>query len=284
MFRSLTERQKAAFYYLTTLGLAVLVALFGPSGETAIQLLSMLTATIGVLLMLLVVTRDGYHRAGWAQLALHRAGWRYWPLAVLAPTSALAVSYGTATLTGVVSWHFAPNVPIILTTGLVISSAVALLEEVGWRGYLLPKLSAGNRRTAPALVGFLHGVWHLPLMLLTTAYNPVGNRLITVPIFLAILTSAGTIFGYLRTASGSTWPAVIMHGTWNAVWSTLAASAISDRPVSAAYLAGETGLFTLATVVVAAAILTRRGIRDRAAQPHLAEERTASHQTVAQVR
>jgi hypothetical protein len=43
----------------------------------------MLTVTAGVLLMLLVITPDGYHRAGWAELGLYHAGWRYWPLALL---------------------------------------------------------------------------------------------------------------------------------------------------------------------------------------------------------
>ncbi len=188
MFRSLTERQKAATFYLITLGMAVLVALFGPADDTGIQLLSMFRA---------------------------------------------------------------------------------LMEEIGWRGYLLPKLATGNRRAAPALVGLLHGVWHLPLMLLTTVYNPIGNRLITVPVFLAVLTAAGVIFGYLRTASGSTWPAVIMHGTFNAVWGTLAASAVTDHPVTAAYLTGETGLFTVGAVAVAAAILTiHPKMRHPVAHPH----------------
>jgi len=269
MFRSLTERQKAATFYLITLGMAVLVALFGPADDTGIQLLSMFTATAGVLLMLLVITRDGYHRAGWAQLALHRPGWRYWPLAMLVPAAALGASYGAATLAGVVSWHFAPNAPLKLAVAIVIGSAWALMEEIGWRGYLLPKLATGNRRAAPALVGLLHGVWHLPLMLLTTVYNPIGNRLITVPVFLAVLTAAGVIFGYLRTASGSTWPAVIMHGTFNAVWGTLAASAVTDHPVTAAYLTGETGLFTVGAVAVAAAILTiHPKMRHPVAHPH----------------
>ena len=83
-----------------TLGLAVLLALFGPTGTDAIQTINMFTATAGVLLMLLVVTPDGYHRAGWAQLGLQRAGFRYWPLALLAPMAVLVASYGAATLLG----------------------------------------------------------------------------------------------------------------------------------------------------------------------------------------
>jgi hypothetical protein len=89
LFRSLTEIQKGATFYLITLGMAVLLALFGPTGSDASQILNMLTATAGVLLTLLVITPDGYHRAGWAELALHRAGFRYWPLALLGPTAVL---------------------------------------------------------------------------------------------------------------------------------------------------------------------------------------------------
>ena len=172
MIRSLTEVQKGRIFYLITLGLAMLVALFGPTGTDAIQTLNMLTVTAGVLLMLLVVTPDGYHRAGWAQLGLQHAGFRYWPLALLAPTAVLVASYGAATLLGVVSWRFESDTAINLAIKIVIISFFAFFEEIGWRGYMLPKLATGYPRLAPALVGFLHGVWHLPLMLLTTAYNP----------------------------------------------------------------------------------------------------------------
>ena len=169
MVRSLTEVQKGWIFYLITLGLALLVALFGPAGVDAIQILNMLTVTAGVLLMLLVITPDGYHKAGWLELGLHRAGWRYWPLALLAPTAVLIASYAAATLVGVVSWQFESDAAINLAINLVIVSFFAFFEEIGWRGYMLPKLASGYPRMAPAMVGFLHGVWHLPLMLLTTA-------------------------------------------------------------------------------------------------------------------
>jgi hypothetical protein len=186
MFSSLTERQKGVTYYLLTLAMAILVATFGPTGGPGeadrLQILNMLTATAGVLLMLLVVTRDGYRRAGWAQLALHRAGWRYWPLALPAPAAILAASYAA-----------------------------------------------------------------------------VGNRLIVVPMFLAVLTGAGVLYGYLRDRSDSTWPAVLAHGTFNAVLGVLAGAAVSVDPLRTAYLTGESGVFTLAAVIVMAWVLTVRG-------------------------
>jgi uncharacterized protein len=218
----------------------------------------MLTATAGVLLMLLVITPDGYHRAGWAELGLHHAGWRYWPLALLGPTAVLLASYGAVTLLGEVTWQFAPDAAINLAINIVIVSFFAFFEEIGWRGYMLPKIATDYPRLAPALVGFLHGVWHLPLMLLTTAYNPVGNRLIVVPLFLAILTAAGILYGYLRNASGSLWPVVIAHGTFNAVLGVLAGAAVAANPTTVAYLTGETGVFTLVALVILAWALMRR--------------------------
>jgi uncharacterized protein len=218
----------------------------------------MLTVTTGVLLMLLVITPDGYHKAGWAQLGLHHAGFRYWPLALLAPMAVLVASYGAATVLGVVSWRFAPDTAVNLAINIVIVSFFAFFEEIGWRGYMLPKLETGYPRLAPALVGFLHGVWHLPLMLLTTAYNPVGNRWIVVPLFLAVLTAAGVLYGYLRDASGSLWPVVIAHGTFNAVLGVLAGAAVAENPTLAAYLTGETGIFTLLAVVIVAWVLVAR--------------------------
>jgi uncharacterized protein len=254
--RSLTEVQKGWIFYFITLGLALLVALFGPTGADVIQILTMLTVTAGVLLMLLVITPDGYHKAGWAELGLHRAGWRYWPLALLGPTAVLIASYGAATLLGVVSgWRFESDAVINLAINIVIVSFFAFFEEIGWRGYMLPKLASRYPRMAPALVGFLHGVWHLPLMLLTTAYNPAGNRLIVVPLFLAILTVAGILYGYLRNASGSLWPVVIAHGTFNAVLGALAGAAVIDNPNTAAYLTGETGVFTLLALIILASWL-----------------------------
>jgi uncharacterized protein len=70
-----------------------------------------------------------------------------------------------------------------------------------------------------------------------------------VPLFLAILTVAAILYGYLRNASGSLWPVVIAHGTFNAVLGALA---------GAAYLTGETGVFTLLALIIVAWVLVRR--------------------------
>jgi membrane protease YdiL (CAAX protease family) len=274
---SMTNRQKGVTFYVLTLFMAVSVALFGPDEDGPLQILSMVTPTIGVLVMLLVLTPDGYRRAGWSRLALHRPGWRGWPLALMGPAAILGVSYGATSLVGLLRWDFEADIVLNLVLSIVINSLFAVLEEIGWRGYLLPHLGIEGNISAALVVGLLHGVWHLPLMLLTTAYNPAGNRLLTVPVFLAVLTGAGVLYAYLRWASGSLLPVVVAHGTFNAVLGALGQASTTSDSAAVAYLTGETGIFTLAGVVALAIVLTRR-VRRSAVMAHVASDEPVHHE------
>ena len=75
MFRHMTGLTKATSFYGLTFGLALAVALLTRGGDGGIaEILSMLTPTVGLLLMLLVVTRDGRARDAWRSLGLGRLG------------------------------------------------------------------------------------------------------------------------------------------------------------------------------------------------------------------
>jgi len=92
MLTHLSHHAKAGIFYALAVGLAVVVALLAPTlGADGTGLLHMLTALAAVLLMLLVVTRDGYHKAGWQALSLQRAGFASWGLALLGPLLILGV-------------------------------------------------------------------------------------------------------------------------------------------------------------------------------------------------
>jgi membrane protease YdiL (CAAX protease family) len=88
--------------------------------------------------------------------------------------------------------------------------------------------------------------------------QPSREPALTVPILLAVLTGAGVIYAYLRWTSGSIWPVIIAHGTFNAVLGSFAGAAVTPDAAAAAYLTGETGLFTLAGVAVTAFVLAGR--------------------------
>jgi uncharacterized protein len=110
---------------------------------------------------------------------------------------------------------------------------------------------------AVLLVGFLHGLWHLPLALLTPFYLAEGNRLFTIPIFLGLMTAAGVMYGVLRLATGSVWPSTILHATFNVLLGSFAALTVVRSPVGG-YLAGESGLILLAAAAAVALWFARR--------------------------
>jgi membrane protease YdiL (CAAX protease family) len=275
MFRNLTDPAKAAIYYALALSLGFATLLLAPMFGALITIMYMFTPLLAVLLMLLVVTRDGYTKAGWAVLGLRHRGGHAWGLAVLLPALTLGFGYSVVWLTSVASFA-APagglaTLPIEMAFSAAIALPLAFGEELGWRGYLLPHLAAMPRGRMLLFSGLLHGIWHLPILLLTTYYHSAGNPLIVTALFLATLTLAGVVYGYLRLATDSAWPAVIAHGAANVIWGTLNGLTIATSPITLEYLAGESGLLPLiATAVVAGWLLHRLGQGPRAAQQPIA--------------
>jgi uncharacterized protein len=77
--------------------------------------------------------------------------------------------------------------------------------------------------------------------------------LIILPLFLGTIVAVGFVYGDLRIATGSIWPASIAHGVHNAAWGALAALTVTSSPVLVnEYLAGDNGVFILITTIVAA--------------------------------
>jgi len=276
MFRNLSDLVKAGTFYALAFGLALAVAFMSQSLGEGVLLISMFTPLMAVLLMFFVVTRDGYSRAGWLSLGLHRPGFRSWGLAILLPLLAIGVAYCAAWSIGVGQ----PNMPggsafLTLPLKLLISIIIgallgALGEEVGWRGYLLPHLMPLGRTRAMLLTGFLHGVWHLPVMLLTPFYHNLGDRLIVIPLFLLSITAAGVFYGYLRLTSDSVWPAAIAHRAVNTFWDQFSTLTIPIAPLGLEYLAGESGVFTLIGIILIAGWLLYRLNQRQAASTVLA--------------
>jgi membrane protease YdiL (CAAX protease family) len=248
------------------------VPLLGP----LVTMIAMFTPLLAVLLMQLVVTRDGYTKAGWAVLGLRRTGFRALGLALLLPFLTLGFGFSVVWLTGVASFAMPSagtlaTLPLELALSAVIALPLAFGEELGWRGYLLPHLSGLGQKRALLLSGLLHGIWHLPILLLTPYYHNAGNPLIVTALFLATLTLAGVLYGYLRLTTDSVWPAVLAHGAANGFWGTFTALTITASPVALEYLAGESGVLPLiATAVVAGWLLRRLGQQPRAAQQPIA--------------
>ena len=253
MFPNLSNTARAVMFCLLALGMCTALALTWPNGEAA-AVFAMLTPALSVLIMQLVVTRDGWRRSGWASLGLGRLGTKVWAVAVLLPFGILLVSEAVLRLTGLTSWHLLPGTDgLSLVTDLPFLLAFVLFEEIGWRGYLGPLLAADGRRAPHLRTGLLHGIWHLPLVFLAThAYLTEGNRWIIVPIFVAVLTCAGQFYGWLRETTGSVYPAVLAHAAFNMGLGIAVLSTTTGNPGAVAALGREAGIATFVLVAATA--------------------------------
>jgi uncharacterized protein len=97
---------------------------------------------------------------------------------------------------------------------LVPQGILAFGEEIGWRGYLLPRLLPIGQWAALLLSGAAWGLWHAPIILLGYKY-PSHPRL-GVLAMLGTAVIGGVLFGWLRLSTNSIWPSVLGHGAVNA--------------------------------------------------------------------
>jgi uncharacterized protein len=160
----------------------------------------------------------------------------------------------------------------------ILTLTFALAEEIGIRGYLLPKLLPLGRRRALALSGLVWATWHMPLILLTPVF-PVGNKLISLPLFYGTIVAASFFYGYLRLYTGSVWPASIAHAVHNAAWGALGAfTATSSAVLVNKYLVGDFGVLILVGAVIGAVLVGRllRSGMDEAQSGGAASKATAA--------
>jgi uncharacterized protein len=262
MFTKLTDTSKAAIFSVLVLCLSVGAALLIrfldlPLSFTLAGVWSS-TPTVAALIMLLVVTREGYTKEGWKSLGLHRLGLNVWWIAfgatLLITVAASAIVWATPLASFVVPESGIINslINFFVLVG-IYTLTFALGEEIGMRGYLQPRLMSLGRTRALLVVGLVWATWHMPLYYFVAKLFPVGNVLLFLPLFYGTILAASFIFGYLRIYTGSTWPASIAHSVHNAAWSSLAMFTVASSPVLVnLYLVGDYGILILIGTVIGA--------------------------------
>jgi uncharacterized protein len=261
MFTKLSDTSKAAIFsvlvMILAVGAALLIRMQGHVPGPGLWAVWMFTPTMATLIMLLVVTREGYSKEGWKSLGLHRLGLNVWWIAfgvtLLITVAATAIVWATPLASFVLpEGGIVATVVDFLFKVVVFTLTFTLGEEIGWRGYLLPKLLSLGRTPALLLVGLIWAPWHLVLFFLTPFF-PMGNVLIFVPLFVGTIVAASFFFGYLRLYTGSVWPASIGHSVHNAAWDTLGALTATSSPVLVnLYLVGDNGILILVATALGA--------------------------------
>jgi uncharacterized protein len=201
----------------------------------------MFAPAIAAVLMRLFVSREGVR----GSLGPIRC-WRAYLIAVAGPIMLVAATIGVSVAAGLGEFHLGGTLPawqvllLLLVVGTPISAVLALGEEYGWRGYLLPRLLPLGEVKASILVALVWAPWHLPVLLV--GLNFPGKHPLAV---LAVMTAAtlplSLLFTRLFVASGGAVLAVaLFHGTLNA---------FSDRLADSMHLTGDPFVVSVGGIV-----------------------------------
>lgn len=304
-------RSIAAFLVLA-FGLAWLVALplwigdgLADPAFTPTAMLMMTTPSIAAVLVVFFVERPP-HRARalglWPLRPLGRlSGWVAAGIAVSMAMVLLALPVGAllgvypADFTGLSGFRQAlqdqvgpGQVPG--SVGVLVAAQLALIpvaafvgvlpalgEEIGWRGWLLPKLMPLGPLPAILVSGVVWGTWHTPVLLLGYNY-PHAPGWLAVASMSAMCILVGTVLGWLRLRSGSVWPAALGHSAFNATAGSylLFAQAGATVDTTQATILGWSG-WILPLVLVVVLVATGRFTRSAGS----GRPRTSSAKTTA---
>jgi membrane protease YdiL (CAAX protease family) len=101
-----------------------------------------------------------------------------------------------------------------LTYAPFVNSVPAFGEELGWRGFLWPRLAPMGFWPASIVLGVIWGLWHAPIVAIL-GFNYPGHPVLGVIFMCAMTTLLGTWVNWLRTKTGSTLLAAWIHGVFN---------------------------------------------------------------------
>lgn len=118
---------------------------------------------------------------------------------------------------GAVNYGLLPWIPVVFLVSLFLGP---LAEEIGWRGFVLPRLNPQARPVLAALVvGIIWGAWHIPLFWAVIGTSVSGFPVTFGSVALFFLSTIGASFLYVwfsNKTAGSIWIAVLIHLGWNA--------------------------------------------------------------------
>ena len=191
-------------------------------------------------------------------LGINRCRLPYVAAAVIIPFLYLGLSYGIYWLLskGSLSGQLYSNSIGMLLLLIPSSLITAAGEEIGWRGFLLPKMAeTWNLNIAIFFSGLIWAIWHYPLMI-TGLYQTGTPLWYQLPVFTIEIFAITAILAVLRLRSKSVWPAIILHASHNyfdqVIFAPLTKNNLSH------YYVGETGIITAVLLCLIALFLVHK--------------------------
>ena len=201
-------------------------------------------------LLAIALTAIVYGREALRKLLGRLLHWRVDPLwylvVVLGPVALAGGVVGLNTLMGGTALSLGmPLLGVLSMLAFSIFPGSALGEEIGWRGYALPRLQAGTSALGASLIlGVIWGLWHLPLWLT----GAPGRTPILYAAFVVSTISLSVILTWVyNSTGGSLLMVVLLHATFNLPM-TLAIDELGSRATVQLLL--YFGMLVVAAIVV----------------------------------
>jgi len=208
-------------------------------------------------LVALIVAALASGRAGLRDLGRRllqwRVGLRWYAMVLVLPILLVGTAVALIPVFGGTApdWTKAPDLApmaLMLVVFLVLPLAVPLGEEIGWRGFALPRfLTVRSPLTASLILGVIWSLWHLPVVLDKPDLRTPAPFLLTV-----IPTAALFTWLFLRTG-GSLLIAVLFHA-----WSDLVLQYFGEVIARSDYARLWWLLLTVESIVAGVVLLADR--------------------------
>nr|WP_154985463.1 CPBP family intramembrane glutamic endopeptidase [Paenibacillus xylanexedens] len=206
-------------------------------------------------------------REGFADISLRFGGiltLKTLPFVLLFPVFVGSLAYGFAWITGLVDyvhtsgsfiWALMGSVIYQMFAGTLFGVISSAGEELGWRGYMLTRLITAGVPKPILTSGLIWGAWHIPAILLGSYYSGPSLGL-SIILFLITISSFNFVISHLRLSTGSIWPAILLHASWNAVIQD--SFDLSTSGENAYLWTGESGILVALVMLLAVRVFSQR--------------------------
>ncbi len=151
----------------------------------------------------------------------------------------------------------------MLAQGIIGGSTISLPfmfgEEFGWRGLMLTETRSLGFLKANAFIGFVWGVWHLPVILL--GHNYPHHPYIGIIMMSLFTISVAPIFAYVRIKTKSIIGACMLHGMVNAT-GALYVLYIANWNELYSWIAGWAGIISAVIVTICISVLDKKFVKE----------------------
>jgi membrane protease YdiL (CAAX protease family) len=219
-FKNFTQNYPASAYFIITftiswLGAFILIApkLFNNQAiSTTDGILMFPVMIVGPVCACIILTKMSEGKTGIRNLLSRMSKWKvpvkWYLIALITPPLLILI-----TLIFLKSWVSSAYTPNFFAFGFLFGIPAGFLEEIGWTGYAFPKMRLKhNFINSSVLLGFIWGLWHLPVIDFLGAASPHGKYLIFFAVsFIAAMAAIRVIISWIYSKTNSIILAQFMH-------------------------------------------------------------------------